>query len=415
MNSLVCLSSTNWEGDFQKSIVQLLTELAPKYTVLFVDYMFTFKDALSHCMGHKKVPMRKLLGLEDNLTKYQLENGSTVYVLTPPLTPPLNWLPGNLHDRLLPLNAAVLGHSIRKAMKRLKMEHPVLINAYNPTYGMALKNALNASAQIYYCYDEIAASKWLCKHGVRFESQYVQAVDAVITSSETLQMSKSKLQPNCFLVRNGANTELFRQAHSLRASVGQPVKTVGYLGTIDDRLDVPLLQFCFEIMPDVHFQFLGRVTDPAIRDQLAIYPNVTFVGAKKPQELARCMADMHVGIIPFVCNAHTYTIYPLKLNEYLAAGLPVVSTPFSILDDFKEIIAIAHTPFRFASALRDALAEDDLTKIRARMQLAAQNSWAHRAREFDDLIARTVARKTAKKAVLPDETTNVLTTSRDDS
>ncbi|WP_332367888.1 hypothetical protein [Spirosoma telluris] len=100
------------------------------------------------------------------------------------------------------------------------------------------------------------------------------------------------------------------------------------------------------------------------------------------------LAKWSVGVIPFVCNKHTYTIYPLKINEYLAAGLAVVSTPFSILDDFDGIIELADTPELFAQALRRALIDKDPERVQQRVQMAHRNSWTERAHEFESVIQR---------------------------
>jgi glycosyltransferase involved in cell wall biosynthesis len=104
------------------------------------------------------------------------------------------------------------------------------------------------------------------------------------------------------------------------------------------------------------------------------------------------MAGMHAGIIPFVRNEHTYTIYPLKINEYLAAGLPVVSTEFSMLNDFEGIISLANTPETFLEALQRALAEIDGPSAADRVATARNNSWTRRAEEFEDVMNATLQR-----------------------
>jgi glycosyltransferase involved in cell wall biosynthesis len=119
---------------------------------------------------------------------------------------------------------------------------------------------------------------------------------------------------------------------------------------------------------------------------LETYANVTFIPPHQPADLPPILAKLSVGIIPFVCNAHTYTIYPLKINEYLAAGLPVVSTSFSILDDFGTIIELANTPDAFASALRRALSDTSEERIQQRVTMAQANSWEQRAHEFEAVI-----------------------------
>jgi glycosyltransferase involved in cell wall biosynthesis len=103
------------------------------------------------------------------------------------------------------------------------------------------------------------------------------------------------------------------------------------------------------------------------------------------------LAQFSVAMIPYLCNDHTYTIYPLKINEYLAAGLPVVSTPFSLLDDFSGVIELADTPERFAQALRRALADTSEQRVQQRVEMARANAWEERAREFERVIQQLPA------------------------
>ena len=146
-------------------------------------------------------------------------------------------------------------------------------------------------------------------------------------------------------------------------------------------------------MPHVRFQFLGPVNNPALIPRLVRYLNVEFISPKDPPELPDYLARMHVGMIPFVRNEHTYTIYPLKINEYLAAGMPVVSTEFSLLDDFAGVVQLANTPERFAEALQAALDESDPALTERRIAMAEANSWAHRAEEFERVIRQTVGQR----------------------
>lgn len=391
--SIVCIGQTPWKGDFQRPAVQLLTELAQHYRVLYVDYQYTAKDAVVHWLGGQKVPMQKILKSEGALEKLTLDNGEEIHIWTPPVMVPINSLPNALHDRMLQVNSGRLLRGLRPVLQQLGMPNPIVINAFHPVYGVALMGKLDELATIYYCFDEITAESWMARHGTRYEPVYLRDVDAVVTTSETLRMAKSKLQPASYTVKNGANFDLFRQAHALREQRTESTKTVGYLGTADNRLDLSLLEHCVQQLSDVRFQFLGPVNHPDLVKQLGHYPNVEFISPKEPHELPEYMARMDVGMIPFVRNEHTYTIYPLKINEYLAAGMSVVSTKFSLLDDFEGLIRLANTPEQFAEALRAALDENDPALTQRRIQTAEANSWAHRAEEFEQVIKKTINRR----------------------
>lgn len=397
-DSIICVGQTTWEGDFQKAIVQLSCELAVRHRILYVDYQHTAKDWVMGVIGRQKdVPVRKIARLESPLTTKPGEQGSSVHVWQPPVMLPINFLPDEAHDRLLALNVSRLLAGLRRVMAQLGFNKPLIINGMHPVLGLPMLGQLNEAATIYYCFDEITISPWMRQHGGRYEQEYLRRVDAVVTTSEALRRAKAQTQPNAFCVKNGVNFDLFSQVRSLidRNPPAKPV--VGYLGTADDRVDVDIVEHCVKTMPDVTFQFIGEIKEPAITERLSAYPNVIFTPPHKPEQLPPLLAGLSATMIPFVCNAHTYTIYPLKINEYLAGGLPVVSTPFSILDDFAGIVTMADTPEAFANALRHALSDQSPERIQARIDMARANSWAHRAEEFEAVFEQVLAGKKVMK------------------
>ncbi len=387
LDSIICVGQTPWEGDFQKAVVQLMTGLSARHRVLYVDYQYTLKDWLLSLAGRQNVSVRTSVRATSSLTKKITDNGSEVYVWHPPLMLPINWLPAKPYDALIQWNADRLVKGLQRVMRQLKMNRPLVVNAFNPVFGLPMLNKLNECATLYYCFDEISVEGWTSRHGHRYEPIYLKRVDAVVTTSEALRRSKSVLQPNAFCVKNGVNFELFNSARQLAET--QPVTrpVVGYLGTADDRINLDLVEYCVRTMPDVLFQFVGEVNEPAIKQRLLLYPNVTFIPPHQPAELPPLLAQMKIAMIPYVCNEHTYTIYPLKINEYLAAGLPVVSTPFSILDDFDGIIELADTPENFAQALRRALNDNSPQRLSERIATAKNNSWEKRAEEFEAVMS----------------------------
>ncbi|WP_310587088.1 glycosyltransferase [Tellurirhabdus bombi] len=385
-DSIICISQTPWQGQFQNSAVQLMTELSKRYRIIYVDYQYTVKDWVMGVTGRRTVPVWELLNLSSPLSKKKLENGGEIYIWIPPIMLPTNWLSNESHDKVLQWNVNQLARGLRHVMKQLGVQHPLVVNAFNPVWGLPLLGKLNECATIYYCYDEITAESWISRHGQRYEQEYLKKVDAVITTSEALRQTKSRTQPNTFCVKNGANFSLFSQARKLAKLQPPTQPVVGYLGTADNRINIDLVEHCARTMPDVTFQFIGEVNEPALKERLSGFTNVLFTPSVPPAELPQLLAKWTAAIIPFVCNAHTYTIYPLKINEYLAAGLPVVSTPFSILDDFNEVIELANSPEDFAQALRKALADTSPQRIEQRIEMAKSNSWPKRAEEFEGVI-----------------------------
>lgn len=379
---IVCVSLTTWAGDYTTSTGQLMAELARRHRVLFVSYAPTLKDVYRHWRGKK----RRLdgSGWRETLRTVTLPHGGVLHVLTPPCVLPVNPLPpGPVYDALLAFNLARIRRSIRRACRRLGFEKPVVVNALHPTVGLGLLGQLGERATVYYCYDEISAETWSKAHGVPREREFLRQADAVVVSSAGLLERKKPLNPRCFLVENGVDFDLFHRAypHSPQAR-----PTVGYLGAIDNRLDAALLEACFGFFPNVRFLFVGRVPEAELRERFGWYGNVEFTGPKTPGELPDLVRQMDVGLIPFVKNEQTRAIYPLKINEYLAAGLPVVTTHFADLRAFEGVARVVDSTEEFLRAVQESLAENDPEAERQRIAVARGNSWERRGEVLEGVL-----------------------------
>jgi len=274
-------------------------------------------------------------------------------------------------------------------MAEIDMARPIVINALNPFYGRYLSGTLGEDLHAYYCYDEIAQAPWTARHGPHDEAAFLPQVDLVITTSEALRRTRTEAHPHTFLVRNGVDYELFQQGRRKRGfqpSAGTP-KCVGYVGSLDGRVDYDLLSSLIHSCPEYLFRFVGRVVDEDAASGLAALPNVEILGPRPVGELPALMVPMDVCIIPFVCDEFTRSIYPLKINEYLAAAKPVVMTPFAELTEFNGLVDVASTFPAFAQALRRVVSLDSEDARQARQTRAKANSWQHRATELGAILA----------------------------
>lgn len=83
-DSIICVGQTPWKGDFQKAVVQLMSELSVRHRILYVDYQYTLKDFAMGAIGRQDVPLQELMRLKNPLVKKTVDNGSDVFVWTPP-------------------------------------------------------------------------------------------------------------------------------------------------------------------------------------------------------------------------------------------------------------------------------------------------------------------------------------------
>lgn len=391
---IVCVALPNWEGDYVKSTVKIISELATSNRVLYVDYEHTWKDVFAAWIGKSNAPANRILGFSNRLRTVEVPGGKPVHVLTPPPVYPANWITSDsFYESVMKANANKVRKSILKAMETLNMKNPVVINAFNPFFGLPLAKTLNESALIYYCYDEISACKWSKKHGKKVEEAFMKKADAVITTSEGLLNQKSQLAKACFMVNNGVDFSLFNKAADLKFKNKNSEITVGYLGSIDERLDYDLLSYLAENMPDTKFQFVGRIVEKEKAARVDKFTNVRFFGPKKLEELPPFLRNFDVALIPFVKNEQTANIYPVKINEYLAAGVPVVSTDFAPLPKFSDIISMASTNEDFLRQVNYCLNNDSIEKREKRVALAENNSWEKRGEQFGEIVSQVLASK----------------------
>ncbi|MEM1215326.1 MAG: glycosyltransferase [Bacteroidota bacterium] len=393
---IVCFGIPRWEGSsYLSSTVQLMKELARTQRVLYVDYPYTYKDLFAAQRGQDAgIPLAELKGQAPRLQSRQLADGSTVQLLRLPPFAPANFVSHNwLHDQILAWNARRTIKAVRAALAELGWRQPIVVNAFNPALGNQLAEQLDESLLVYYCYDEISAAPWMAKHGARHETAFLQRADLTLVSSAGLYRNKKAAARACALVKNGVDLGVF-QTTGERPTDLPSTPIIGYIGSVDDRLDYDVLQTVAETHPDASLVFLGRIMDEAAAQRMRRFPNVYVLGPRPIDQLGNYLAAFDVGLIPFVKNDLTAGIYPLKINEYLALGLPVVSTDFADLSDFRAVAAVANDTTSFLSATAQALAGAGLGTKDERIAFAEQNSWAGRAEQIVDLLvagSRTVS------------------------
>jgi glycosyltransferase involved in cell wall biosynthesis len=298
---------------------------------------------------------------------------------------------GFLYRSLMQWNGWRVRRMVQYYLKKLHMQQDLIsIVSFNPAIGLEVGRKLNERLLLYLCYDEIAAAPHLKKHGVWQEQAFGKLADATIVTSQGLYERKNHLSPHCFIIKNAADFPLFSTGFNPEVPAK---KQVGFIGGIDRRLDYPLLEHLIGTLPEVEFVFIGRIVTPGGATLLKKYSNVVITGPKNIKELPQFVRHFSVGIIPFRRSEFIKTVYPLKLNEYLAAGLPVVTTNFSYLDDFKDVVRIVDTAEAFKACVLQEMESDTLEKKRLRQAFAQQNSWEHRAEELAQVITQLEQQK----------------------
>jgi glycosyltransferase involved in cell wall biosynthesis len=288
------------------------------------------------------------------------------------------------------LNTRLLRWQIRRAMRRLRFRRPVNW-VFNPAAGL-IAGSLREDTLIYYCVDEITAFSGVHTQALTdLENQLLGRADLVIASAERLYRSKSAVNPRTVLVRHGVDYDHFRTAldpaTEVPAEIARlPRPVLGYFGLMSaDWVDVPLLVHLARRFAHGSLVLLGKVAMDL--SELEKLPNVHILGRKPFESLPGYCKGFDVGLVPFPISEVTLNANPLKAREYLAAGLPVVSTPIPEV----EVLGGCHIgsgPEGFADAAAEALKDPGPSRVRS--DSMHSHSWRARLEEIRGHVAGLV-------------------------
>jgi glycosyltransferase involved in cell wall biosynthesis len=228
-------------------------------------------------------------------------------------------------------NQRFLISQVKRAMKRLRFRD-VLNFVFNPAAGL-LARKLGEEKVIYYCVDEYTAFTGVAPGLKEIEEELFRTSDLVVVSAERLLESKRHFNPNTHIIRHGTDWVHFRKAVDGDVSVPDdiaslPKPVIGFHGLLADWVDFELIRRTAEAFPEGSVVLIGKVSVDAER-KIGILdgvPNIHMLGRKPYAELPAYCKGFDVALNPFLINELTLAANPLKVREYLAAGVPVVTT-----------------------------------------------------------------------------------------
>jgi glycosyltransferase involved in cell wall biosynthesis len=378
--NIVCIGFADWDTELWTNQHHLMSRLARENRVLFVESLGLRRPQLA-----SRDLKRILRRLRRGLAPPRAVDG--LHVLSPLV------LPFHRHRIARELNRRLLPALVRRATRRLGLERPILW-AYVPQ-AEVLIDALEPSLVVYHCVDDIAAQERIDTASFRAaETRFAARADLVLASAPALAKRMRRISSNVMDAPNVADTELFSRAlgpgilDPAMAALSQP--RIVFTGAIVAlKLDLPLLAELARLRRSWSFALVGPI-GPGEPDTdisaLTAEPNIRLLGPRNYGELPDVLRAADAGLIPYVRNALTESIFPMKVYEYLAAGLPVIATPLPALAGIAEV-ATAPDAQGIAELLDEALAQDD-PKLRAeRSRAAAAHSWERHLKEIAVAIA----------------------------
>jgi hypothetical protein len=226
--------------------------------------------------------------------------------------------------------------------------------------------------------------------------------------------AKRQHNPCTFLVPNGVDLPGYERHLARGAPVPPelaaiPRPRLGVIGLIGPKLDFDLLQAVARARPDWSFVFLGAVSaGGAARGwpKLAAQPNVFYLGQVPAARVPEYVCGFDVGLLPYIRTGHLPYSDPLRLYDYLAAGIPMASVDQPWLDGYRSAVHTGSGPGPFVEAIEAALTDTNAERVAGRRQLAALCSWDRRVAVISELIesrlgAGAASREDASKEPVP--------------
>jgi teichuronic acid biosynthesis glycosyltransferase TuaH len=388
---IVFLGNTRFDSHIKATSLFIARNLAKDNQVFFVDYPFTLKDYYSYSNSDELKLRRKKFALSsDGLIDTDLPN--LKIVITPPVLP-INFLPeGPMFRTMLRLNESFIVSRLKKIFKARGIKEFIYINSFNFHYPNIARK-IKPTLTVYQCVDPMIVP-YDMKHGIKSEDQLVKQSDLVICTSKALFNQKKLQNKNTYFVPNASEVAHFSTAleddlpvHEKLKDIPGPI--VGYLGTIERRIDYDLVTRVATDNPHKSFVFAGPIWHDQLPKTFIDLPNVYILGPIPYDEIPQLVKGYDVAIIPFKKDEVSKTIFPLKLFEYLGAGRPVVVTDFNpdLKDYTADVVSYAANANEFTAAINDALATNSSEKVAKRVAVAKLNTWEKRTADIGDIIS----------------------------
>lgn len=255
---------------------------------------------------------------------------------------------------------------------------------------------LRRALLVYHCVDRYASLPGVNAAAVEaMDRQLARAADVVFAASGEVFEAQCPYNASVIRVPHGVDVEHFASAPpgSARPPEFEHIRgpVVGYIGLIEHWIDLPLVGWLARELPKVTFLMIGRVAVPA--SNLPSHPNVRFVGPRPYEALPSYGAHFDAAIIPYRLTPQVLAASPLKLREYLAMGLPVVSVPTPDIAPFGDVVSIAATREAFLAALRAALDRGPEDGRQVRQARVASASWESRTAEMLQHVLAALAQR----------------------
>ena len=384
--NIICLARDWHETPTSNNHVML--ELARNNRVLWLNSISTRTPSLQSGRDIRKI-FRKLAEFLQGANQV----GERIWVYTPLVLP----FPHSPIARRL--NAFIVRIAVAVLRRKLGMREFQLWS-FLPNVSDFI-GKLGESVSVYYCVDEWSGfSNIDTDRMVDAESELCRKVDIIFAPAHTLAERKRELNPETHVAPHGVDHALFAKALHEDLAVPEdiaalPGPVIGFFGTLQDWVDQELICFLAARHPDWSFVLIGREAVDISR--LKEMKNVYCLGQRAHSELPAYCKGFDVGIIPYLLTDRLMYVSPLKRYEFLAAGLPVVSTAVPEIVNHADNCSVARTYNEFDASVQEALRNAGPEERRRRSESVRSATWENRVADLSAHVMRIKSKQCQKQ------------------
>lgn len=391
--NIVIIGLQAWYTDIGSNCKSIAKELSLHNKVLYINMPLDRKTIAKHrndpnIQRHLQIIRKKennLLEIAPGLWNYYPLN----------ILESINWIPFTpVFSLFNKINNRRFSRDIKAAVAQMGFDNFILFNDNDIFRSFYLKELLKPEVYIYYSRDNLLGVDYWKRHGATIEPAHIAKADIGMANSIYLANYLRKFNGNSWYIGQGCNITLFNGdqdydlPEDLKTISGPLIGFVGAINTI--RIDERVIRCIARERPHWNIVLIGPEDDHFTDSDLHQMPNIRFLGKKPMEELPRYIAAFDVCINPQLINPVTIGNYPLKVDEYLAMGKPVVASRTDAMEIFGDNVYLAATPDEFPALIDRALTENNEERRIERIALARQHTWTESARQIYLAIKDTI-------------------------
>lgn len=375
--NIIYFSPLNWNDNWQRQ-QEFASRMAEKNKVLFVTPIGFFNYSF---IGIAKKAFQQLFGIKKGKQReVQNEVPNNLYFTT------LFFIPRHNNRFFETINTPLLLWQLKRKLKKLLMHDHYILWTGNPARTISnLISHMHFEATVYdnaMRFEKLpGAGDFVLKH----EELLVRKVTFAVTDNSYKQHQFEAWGAKVYKISQAVNLSQFDRTKTYKVpsnlqNIPHPI--VGYYGVLREVVDIPLLEFIADALPNYSFVFIGNVWDAQGIEGLQNRKNVHMLPAVPHSELPLYLSQFDVALIPYKVNEYTQGTFPNKLFEYFSFLKPVVAEPLPEFDSYKAFMYLTSDKQVFANFIEDALRNGTRNKLDLE-RLVLSNTWEARYRSLE--------------------------------